>query len=187
MLRGQAERLFPLIDDLLREAGASWQDATAIGCGVGPGNFTGIRLSVSAARGLALSLGIEAIGVSRFEALAFGQELPVLACVPAPRHDLYIQRFDDGPISPPELLDRASVAQRFRDPGAVCVAPDVELAAQIALDLECGWAAVSIPCAEAIARIAHGRLGTGQPRPAPLYIKDADAAPSRLEPPRILP
>ena len=57
MGRGQAERLFPLLEELLAEGGVTWRDLTALGVGTGPGNFTGIRISVAAARGLALSLG----------------------------------------------------------------------------------------------------------------------------------
>ena len=64
MGKGQAERLFPLLEDLLSEAGLTWRDLHVIGVGIGPGNFTGIRIAVAAARGLALSLGIPAIGIS---------------------------------------------------------------------------------------------------------------------------
>ncbi|PJE34371.1 tRNA (adenosine(37)-N6)-threonylcarbamoyltransferase complex dimerization subunit type 1 TsaB, partial [Pseudooceanicola lipolyticus] len=54
MSRGQAERLLPLLEDMLDRAGLGWRDLDAIGVGTGPGNFTGIRIAVSAARGLAL-------------------------------------------------------------------------------------------------------------------------------------
>ena len=55
----------PLLEDVLAEAGIGWRDLAAIGVGTGPGNFTGVRISVAAARGLALGLGIPAIGVTR--------------------------------------------------------------------------------------------------------------------------
>ena len=64
MAKGQAERLMPLLEEILTEAGRDWRALDRIGVGVGPGNFTGIRISVSAARGLALGLGVPAIGVS---------------------------------------------------------------------------------------------------------------------------
>ena len=70
MRKGQAERLMPMIEETLADAKISLSDLTAIGVGIGPGNFTGIRISVSAARGLALALGIPAIGVSLLDALA---------------------------------------------------------------------------------------------------------------------
>ena len=54
MPRGQAERLMGLLHEVLSGSGHDWRDLDAIGVGIGPGNFTGIRISVSAARGLAL-------------------------------------------------------------------------------------------------------------------------------------
>ena len=71
MERGQAERLFPMLEDLLESRRISWTELAAIGVGTGPGNFTGTRIAVSAARGLALALGIPAVGTNRFEAVAF--------------------------------------------------------------------------------------------------------------------
>ena len=78
MQRGQAERLVPLLEELLARNSLGWQDLGALAVGVGPGNFTGIRISVAAARGLALALKIPCIGVSQFEAvsLATGAGFP---------------------------------------------------------------------------------------------------------------
>ena len=50
MTKGQAERLFPLLEGLLADTGLAWRDLDVIGVGVGPGNFTGIRIAVAAAR-----------------------------------------------------------------------------------------------------------------------------------------
>lgn len=89
MQRGQAERLMPFLEALLTDAGKTWQDLSAIGVGVGPGNFTGIRISVSAARGLALGLDIPAVGVSGFDArsqMSPGQ----MVAIPAPRDQAYV-------------------------------------------------------------------------------------------------
>ena len=58
MARGQAERLVPMLEEMLAEAGLGWRDLDALGVCTGPGNFTGIRISVSAARGLALALDV---------------------------------------------------------------------------------------------------------------------------------
>ena len=95
MSRGQAERLMPLLEELLTSAGLTWQDLSRIGVGIGPGNFTGIRISVSAARGLALGLGIPAIGVSTFEALQ--SEGETILAVPAPREMVYVAGTGDVP------------------------------------------------------------------------------------------
>ena len=72
MTRGHAERLFPLIGESLKAAGLTYADLTAIAVCTGPGNFTGARIGVAAARGLALSRGIPSIGVDRFDAAADG-------------------------------------------------------------------------------------------------------------------
>lgn len=174
MTRGQAERLFPLLEEMLAEAGYSWGDLTALGVGIGPGNFTGIRISVAAARGLALSLGIPAVGVSTFEAVSLRVERPVTALIDARRDRVYAQAFPgDGPTVMP-----------VADLRAACVTgPAAQLAAEV-----CGAEVRAGPygVAEAIARIALERYDRNQPAPAPLYLRPADAAPARDAPPVIL-
>src|SRR5690606_26907179 len=58
MATGQAERLMPMIDEVLRESGRKLQDLDAIAVTEGPGTFTGVRVGVAAARGLALATGL---------------------------------------------------------------------------------------------------------------------------------
>lgn len=171
MDKGQAERLMPLLAELLADAGLTWQDLTAIGVGTGPGNFTGVRISVAAARGLALGLGVPAIGVTRLEALAYGLPRPITVIEDARRGEAYVQRFD------PEA-------------GAARLVDLAELGATDGV--QTGSAApngipAAMPLAEAIARIAAARLGTPQPRPAPFYLRGADASPPSDPPPVILP
>jgi tRNA threonylcarbamoyl adenosine modification protein YeaZ len=167
MNRGQAEALFPMLERLLHGAGCRWADLAAIGVGIGPGNFTGIRISVSAARGLALSLGVPAIGVSTFDALASSQGLPRWAVVDGPRETAYLRRQDQTGASP-TIVPRAEIAGLS---GTVINARDIG-PAELAIN---------------IARIAGRRSNSPQPRPAPMYIRPADAAPMRDRPPQILP
>ncbi|MEN8738203.1 MAG: tRNA (adenosine(37)-N6)-threonylcarbamoyltransferase complex dimerization subunit type 1 TsaB, partial [Phaeobacter gallaeciensis] len=94
MTRGQAERLMPLLEEVLATGGATWADLDAIGVGVGPGNFTGIRIAVSAARGLALGLGVPAVGIDGFDARAATGTLPG---IPAPRDQVYAALPDQAP------------------------------------------------------------------------------------------
>jgi len=96
LLKGQAERLIPMLEDVLKGAGKSWSDLDLIGVGIGPGNFTGVRIAVSAARGLALSLDIPAVGVSVFEALAFGTIGRVTVARDARRGMVFSQEFENG-------------------------------------------------------------------------------------------
>jgi len=157
MATGQAERLMPLLEEMLAEAGLVWADLDGIGVGTGPGNFTGIRIGVAAARGLALGLSIPAIGVTGFAAAGYGLPRPVTITLPAPRGQVWQQRLtDDGPENPGLVPGEAPV-------------PD------------------SLANVTAIARIAASLLGTPQPRPAPCYVRGADAAPPRDPPPVILP
>ncbi|WP_444870364.1 tRNA (adenosine(37)-N6)-threonylcarbamoyltransferase complex dimerization subunit type 1 TsaB [Rhodobacter capsulatus] len=118
MAKGQAERLMPLLEELLAEAGLGWHDLDALGVGTGPGNFTGVRISVAAARGLALGLGIPAVGVSVFEALA--QDAPPpgrggARC--AARRGLCAALPRDGRRGPDPDPRRRSGAGSGRDPG----------------------------------------------------------------------
>src|ERR671930_2281013 len=75
LLGERASRAVTLLEDvdaLLRQAGMHTQDVEALAVGVGPGSFTGVRIGLSTARGLALALGIPVGGVSTLDALAAG-------------------------------------------------------------------------------------------------------------------
>jgi tRNA threonylcarbamoyl adenosine modification protein YeaZ len=72
--RGHAERLMPMIETTLQETGVAYADLDRIAVTTGPGSFTGVRVGIAAARGLALALDIPAVGVNSLEALA----LPIL-------------------------------------------------------------------------------------------------------------
>lgn len=183
MKRGQAERLFPLLEEILATAGKTWADLDAIGVGIGPGNFTGIRLSVSAARGLALARAIPAVGVSSLDALAHGTDGPVLACLSAPRDTAYIAGYRMATTVAPSLVSIADIPAACAEPNLTCIG---SAAAPVAAALGASEAAPAYPTAEAIARITADRWQDTPERPAPLYLKPADAAPARDAAPVIL-
>lgn len=159
MAKGQAERLLPMIEDMMLAAGVDWPDITRIHVGTGPGNFTGIRIAVALARGLALGLGVPALGVTGFAARGLGISAPdYWVTIPAPRDQIYVQRFGQAAI----MLDRADF-----DAGGLPVFDLTDLSPD-ALVL-------------AIAQVT----GDG-PRPAPFYLRAADALPSSDPPPVIL-
>jgi len=114
------------VDALLRQAGAHPRDVGGLALGIGPGSFTGIRIGLAAARGLALALGTPAAGVSTLDALAAGAPgaTPVIDAkrrevfVPGPRalapHDLSLAAgtvcVGDGAVRYRGVLEQAGAA-----------------------------------------------------------------------------
>ncbi|CAM3474264.1 tRNA (adenosine(37)-N6)-threonylcarbamoyltransferase complex dimerization subunit type 1 TsaB [Paracoccus nototheniae] len=172
MAKGQAERLMPMLEEMLSDAGLGWRDLDVLGVGTGPGNFTGIRVGVAAARGLALALRIPAIGIGAPEALAWGLPRPCRVIIPG-KGDLVIwQDFHDpqGSSGPQDTAPESRPQQAATGSLAPGPAP----------------AAPALGIAEGVARLAALRSRTPQPRPAPVYLRPADAAPARDAPPVIL-
>jgi tRNA A37 threonylcarbamoyladenosine modification protein TsaB len=140
---------------------------------------------VSAARGLALGLGIPAHGVSLLEALSYGTEGPVLASLDARREQVYLQRHGRGTVADivPCLADPAALPPGLAAPGLTCIGHRAEL---IAEQLGAHAAHAALASAPAIARIAATRPAKPTERPAPLYIRTPDAALPREPAPVIL-
>jgi tRNA threonylcarbamoyl adenosine modification protein YeaZ len=104
----RAVTLLEDIDALLRQSGTHTRDVDALAVGIGPGSFTGVRIGLSTARGLALALGVPVAGVSTLDALAAGAPgaLPV---IDARRREVFVP----GHVLAPADLDL--------EPGSVCV------------------------------------------------------------------
>ena len=105
----RAATLLADVDALLRQAGAHPRDVTGLAVGIGPGSFTGIRIGLAVARGLALALDVPVSGVSTLDALAAGAPgaIPV---IDARRREVFVPG--------PRALAPADLAL---DPGSVCV------------------------------------------------------------------
>lgn len=184
MKKGQAERLMVLLENLLSSSGKTYQDLDAIAVGIGPGNFTGIRLSVSAARGLALGLNIPSIGVSLLEALNYGQTGPCLTALPAPRDCVYLQGFETSEEIGAQHIALTDIPQKWSSPDLCIVGPAADAVSE---KLNCKSATTLDVTPDAIARCAAMRLGQNVPKASPLYLRPADAAPPRDTAPKILP
>jgi tRNA threonylcarbamoyladenosine biosynthesis protein TsaB len=99
-LHGQAEALMPIVDAVMRRAGVPPAGLDWVATTIGPGSFTGIRVGLAAARGIALAAGARLLGVTSFEAVAAalprGSDLScfLLVALESRREDLFIQLFD---------------------------------------------------------------------------------------------
>ncbi|MHA6287833.1 tRNA (adenosine(37)-N6)-threonylcarbamoyltransferase complex dimerization subunit type 1 TsaB [Maricaulis sp. CAU 1757] len=105
--RGHAERLAPMVRDLLVDAGLAPRDIDRIGITIGPGSFAGTRVGVAFARGLAIAVEAEVVGISNLAVWAAMQDGhgPILAAHDARRGDIVLQLWNDTPDGPPQRLD----------------------------------------------------------------------------------
>jgi len=158
MPTGQAERIFPAIAGLMVRSGITHTDLTRVAVTTGPGSFTGVRIGLSAARGLGLALGVPVIGVPTLFAISLAAECqPVAVLLDARRDEAYFQAFSGPglPIGAAALLPMAEARQRIA-PGMqpVAGAPNIVRLAR--------FAATADPAAFP---------------PDAAYIRDADAKP----------
>jgi len=116
MARGHQERLAPMAQATMADAGLAFDRLERIGATVGPGSFTGLRVGVAFAKGLASALSIPAVGVGVLEALAAEAEGLVAAVVDARRDQVYLQVFDEGhPLMAPDALPLGTAAARLAE------------------------------------------------------------------------
>lgn len=95
--KAHAERLMPMIEAALGDAGLGMAAITRIGVTVGPGSFTGLRTGLAAARGLALALSRPAIGITTCAVLAAGiaKGAPLTVAIDARRGEIYLAAYDE--------------------------------------------------------------------------------------------
>ena len=120
----RAVRVLADADDLLREAGKDRSELGGIVVGVGPGSFTGLRLGIAAARGLAFALDLPVAGVSTLDALAAGAP-GALPIIDAGRREVFTRVTDEPVAVAPQELEL--------EPGTLCVG-DGALRYRIALE-----------------------------------------------------
>ena len=184
--RGQSQRLLPLIQDLLREAGIGFGDLKAVAVTTGPGSFTGLRIGLAAAHGIALAQSIPAIGIDSFAAfwasLHDVGDMKRAVIVESRRAELYWQVLSPAgdPVTKPANELASNIAAALADqPVILCgdgarhlrdLMPNLALVDQI-----------PGPSPLAIARLGLSRLILEVPQTLPqaLYIRPADAKPAR--------
>lgn len=158
MQRGQAERLAPMVRDVVRNAGKSFADLDRVAVTIGPGSFTGVRVGLSFARALAVALGRPCLGVSTLEALALGDgDDGLRAGVIDTPGASYVALYDNGaPLIPPRACHAAERGGLIRE------------AAKGRSVVQCGPGALV-----SVAALAYraSRLDAAAYPPNPLYLR----------------
>ncbi|NNF79619.1 MAG: tRNA (adenosine(37)-N6)-threonylcarbamoyltransferase complex dimerization subunit type 1 TsaB [Rhizobiales bacterium] len=183
MSRGQAEALFPLIDETVKEAGLAPADIRQIAVTVGPGTFTGVRIGVAAARGLAVASDLPVVGLTSLHALALcaiaadGPAVPVVSVIDARRGELYLASYAPSGemLSEPQAV-AVDEAHSILPEGEILVTGSgVKL-----LTGGTGSRAISSAPELPVASVwgaAGARMGAEAAPPLPLYLRAPDAKP----------
>lgn len=186
MMRGHAEALMPLIARVMQRSKFKFHDLDRVVVTTGPGSFTGLRVGIAAARGIALARGLPAIGVSTLSAyaaphLGADDNNPVIAAIDARHEHVYLQIFASGgrTLVAPRLAALSEAVRAAADRAAYIVGS----AAQAVADRlpATASAPVLVEAREApdIAWVAQiGAVAPVAPEPPkPLYLRAPDAQP----------
>jgi tRNA threonylcarbamoyladenosine biosynthesis protein TsaB len=183
--RGHAQLLIPLLIELLGDAGLGFGDIDRFAATTGPGSFTGIRVALAAAHGLALGTGKPIIGITMFEALAAmaaeaGIAAPrLLVAIDSRRAELFVQMFDPAGVvlCEPAMLAPDAIAG-WAGPGALALTGDAAhlVAPHLNAIADSAWTTQVDP--RVVARLAADRAAG--PAPAPFYLRAPDAVPARI-------
>jgi tRNA threonylcarbamoyladenosine biosynthesis protein TsaB len=188
-MHGQAEKLLPMVDSVMRRAGLLASALDIIGVTVGPGSFTGIRIGVAAARGIAHATGARVIGVTGFDAVAAGLAGSsigagfILIALESRREDLYVQLFDHTRVALEDPTATMPAALNERLNGIIGAAPLLvagDAAQRAASNLsqrpDTMVAVGSVPDAAGVLQAALCRwpLPARSVKPVPLYLRPPD-------------
>lgn len=185
MSRGHTEALIPMLQAVVAEAGVAFGALDLVGVTVGPGAFTGIRIGLAAARGLALAADIPVAGVTTLAALAMSApersagDRHVLALIDTKRGDLYVQMFapdgEEATAAAVAAVGEVAALLGGRPTLVVGDAPDEAVAPLLALPAVARSVTRTVDPG-ALARLAAGRWRAGTAlTPDPLYLRPPEA------------
>ena len=170
---GRAVEVLADADQLLRAAGVVPRDVDLLAVGVGPGSFTGVRIGLAAARGLALALDLPVAGVSTLDALAAGAPgaVPV---IDARRREVFVLLTGQVRCLAPDAFD-VDPARTYVGDGAVRYRTTIEAAGGVVPPDD---SELHVPRARFHARLAGAGGPAEQVEPLYLRIPDAEKAPA---------
>lgn len=182
--RLHAERLFAMVDEVLAEAGWCKASLELVACDVGPGSFTGVRVGLASAKGIALGLGIPLVGVGSLEAMAYAalavcEASTVMAILDARRGERFVSVVDRSSVrvEPRHVANEevAALAATFGDGLVVCgEAASVVDESRILVDARC-----RLPDPAWVGILGHERVRRDGPHELdslePTYVRPPDA------------
>jgi tRNA threonylcarbamoyladenosine biosynthesis protein TsaB len=184
--RGHAELLMPAIERVLLAWGASLSQLNRIAVTVGPGSFTGIRVGVSAAKGLGLALSIPVVGVSTLAAfsaghIGMGGQETLACCIDARHGNVYIQavKYSGQAVIKPCVMSLKAAVRALGSGPVKLVGPGASMLAVEAAAMGLRTEIVSEASAPDIGFVARlGLLADPEKSPArPMYLRPVDAKP----------
>ncbi len=186
MIRGHAEALMPLIKRVMEQAGLGFSAIDRVAVTTGPGSFTGLRVGLAAARGIALAAGKPAVGLSTLSVLAAphmatDDSYPVVAAIDARHSHVYLQVFGAGgrAFSTPRLASLRDAAAAAGEAPACIVGSAAQAVADALTGGDARPVAVEVRATPDIAWVAQmgAVVPEGQSPPTPQYLRAADAQP----------
>lgn len=188
--RDHTRKILPMVQAVLEDAGISLSDLDAIAFGRGPGSFTGVRIGISVAQGLAFGAGVPLIGISTLAAMAQGAyrldgAQQVLTAIDARMNEVYFGRYElidghmqlvgDEVVSEPAAL--VDVRGKLAGP-VTCVGTGFETYGETLSGLadELAVSQVRFPAAEDMLPLARAAWLAGEAVPVeqatPVYLRD---------------
>jgi tRNA threonylcarbamoyl adenosine modification protein YeaZ len=186
MARGHAEALLPLLARVMEQADMTFHDIDRVAVTTGPGSFTGLRVGISAARGIALAAEKPAVGLSTLSAyaapyIAADDTIRVVAAIDARHNHVYLQVFGPGgrTLVAPRLASVQEAARAAAGAAACIVGSAADAVAAAWTDLSRPPTVVDARAAPDIVWVA--RMGAVVPEgtspPKPQYLRAPDAQP----------
>jgi tRNA threonylcarbamoyladenosine biosynthesis protein TsaB len=180
MDRGHAERLAPMVEEVMQRAGVAFGALDRLAVTTGPGTFTGQRVGLAFMRGLRLALHIPLTGVTTLETIAASamdetQKTKAAVIHDARREEAYLLLQDgDQTAQQPIVLPFQDAIQRIRAFGACALAGTGAAAAKESLGGDFALSTIHQPDALWVARLALLQPPAAD-APGPLYLRAPDA------------